>query len=176
MIRREKVRVVVDDATIAAGQVGEIIQPVWWLSTIYNGPGMYEESLKPFSRPQRLVRALLIYMYEVNNGGHKQFFSNSAGLVWRDAMDAFQAIGLSRGANILTIAGKRLGGDPSLDRGERQEQLELHQPDFSDLDEALAELRNKADVDQAILKYIREQPSAFYFSGMVERVVLPRFR
>jgi hypothetical protein len=102
MIRREKKLVVVDDATIANGHIRDIIHPVWWLSTIYDGPGMYEESLKQFSRPQRLVRALMIYRYEVSNGGHNQFFSNSAGIVWRDAEDAFQVIGLPRGAKRLS--------------------------------------------------------------------------
>src|SRR5262245_46614433 len=116
MIRREKVHVVVDDATIATGHPGTIIHPVWWLSTIYDGPGMYEETLRPFSRAQRLVRALLLYFFEVNNGGHKQFFSNSSGIVWRDAREGFEVIGVHRGANILAVAAQRLGGDPSLDR------------------------------------------------------------
>ena len=90
MIRRERVHIVVDDAAIAKGDPGEVIQPVWWLSTIYDGPGMYEETLRQFSRSQRLVRALLIYRYEVNNGGHRQFYSNSAGLVWRDVKQSIR--------------------------------------------------------------------------------------
>ena len=96
MTRREKVHFVVDDATISAGDLGSVVHPVWWLSTIYEGPGMYEETLRQFSRPQRLVRALHLYRYEVNNGGHEQFFSNSSGVVWRDAKEGFEAIGLPR--------------------------------------------------------------------------------
>jgi hypothetical protein len=174
MIRREKVHVVVDDSTIAKGHPAEIIHPVWWLATIYDGPGMYEESLKPFSRPQRLVKALLVYVNEVDNGGHEQFFSNSSGIVWRDAMDGFHAIGLPRGAQILEIAARRLSGDPSLDRGERQEQLEQYHPDFEDLDEALAAMQEKTNLNEQIMEYIRSRPSDFYFSGMVERVALPK--
>jgi hypothetical protein len=174
MIRREKVHVVVDDSVIARGNPGDVIHPVWWLSTIYDGPGMYEQTLRQFSRPQRLVRALLIYFYEVDNGGHEQFYSNSAGIVWPDAMEGFNAIGVPRGAQILTIAAERLGGSPSLDRGERQEQLERYRPEFDDLDEAFAELQRKTDLNEKIMEYIRSRPSDFYFSGTVERVVLPK--
>jgi hypothetical protein len=173
MIPRETVHVVVDDATIASGDLGAVIQPVWWLSTIYNGPGMYEETLRQFSRPQRLVRALILYCYEVNNGGHEQFYSNSSGIVWSDAMECFDAIGLPRGARNLAIAARRLGGDPSLDRIERQEQLEQYHPDFEDLDEAFANLQEKTDIDEQVMTYVRSRPSDFYFSGMIERVVLP---
>src|SRR5262245_15846371 len=118
MLRREKVHFVVDDAMIANGTPGDVIHPVCWLSTIYEGPGMYEHTLKQFSRPQRIVRALLLYIYEVNNGGHKQFFSNSSGIVWRDAKEGFEVIEVRGGAQILLVAAQRLGGGPSLDRGE----------------------------------------------------------
>ena len=76
------------------------------------------------------------------------------------------------GASILAIAARRLGGDPSLDRAERQEQLEQHHPDFSDLDEAFAELQAKQNLDEQITRYVQSRPSDFYFSGMVERVVI----
>jgi hypothetical protein len=173
MIRRERVHVVVDDATISAGNPSEVIHPVRWVSTIYDGPCMYEQSLRPFTRPQRLVRAMLLYVYEVNNGGHEQFFSNSSGIVWRDALEGFEAIGLSRGAEILRVAAERLGGSPSLDRSERQEQIERFQPEFEDLDEAFGALAAKNDINEQIMKYVRSRPADFYFSGMVERVVLP---
>jgi hypothetical protein len=176
MIRREKVHIVVDDASISAGNLRDVIQPVWWLSTIYDGPGMYEETLRQFSKPQRLVRALLLYFSEVNNGGHKQFLSNSSGIVWRDAIEGFEAIGMSRGAQILATAAERLGGDIAPDRAERQEQLEQHHPDFDDLDDAFAELQKGTDLNEQIMKYIRSRPSDFYFSGVIERVVLPTSR
>jgi hypothetical protein len=176
MLPREKVHLVIDDSTIAAGNPADIVEPLRWLSSIYDGPGMYEHSLSQFSQAQRMVRALLLYIYEVDNGGHKQFFSNSSGVVWRDAMEGFKAIGLPRGASILAIAAERLGGDPSLDRGERQEQLEEYQPDFGDLDDASGELQSKVNINEKLMGYIRSRPYDFYFSGMVERVVLPKFR
>ena len=114
-----------------------------------------------------------MYFFEVNNGGHKQFYRNSSGIVWRDAIEGFEAIGVPRGAEILAIAARRLGGDPSLDRTERNDQLKQHHPDFADLDEAFANLHKKTDLNEQIMQYVRNRPHDFYFSGMVERVVVP---
>lgn len=174
MIRRETVHVTVDDATIAAGDLAAVIDPIWWLANIYDGPIAYEKSLERFSRPHRLVYAVCWYFREVNNGGHHQFYSNSTGIVWRDAIDGLNELGITRGASILRISADRLGGAPSLDRTERNEQLESHQPDFADLDEALGDLAETVDFDERMMNYIRERPAAFHFSGQITRVVLPR--
>ena len=172
-MRREPVHVHVDDATIVAGDPGAIIHPVWWLANIYDGPVAYEMSLEPFSRPQRLVFAVRWYLREMNNGGHRQFYSNSTGIVWSDALAGLNELGILRGANILRISAERMGGTPSLDRAERNEQMDLHKPDFEDLDEAFWELQKKVNFDECLMTYIRAQPTAFYFSGKVTRVLLP---
>jgi Domain of unknown function (DUF4375) len=172
MVRREEVHVQVDDTTIAGDNVGAIMHPVWWLATIYDGPVAYEESLKQFSRSQRLVFAMLWYIAEVNNGGHRQFYSNSAGIVWCDAIAGFEAIGEPKGARIVAISADRLGGSPSSDREERNEQLDSVDPDFDDLDEAFAELQKRVNLDQQIMTFIRARPADFYFSGTIERVVI----
>ncbi len=173
MIRREKVHVQVNDNTIAAGDPAVIISPVWWLATIYDGPVASEHRLQQFSHAQRLVWAVLWYLKETNNGGHRQFYSNSTGIVWRDAIEGFEAIGISRAASILRISAQRLGGSPALDREERNEQLIAVQPEFADLDEAFWAMQEKCYFTQVIMKFIRANPSDFYFSGIIERVVLP---
>jgi len=173
MVRRETDYVEVNDAVIAAGDPKAVIHPVWWLATIYDGPIAYEKSLEPFSRPQRLLFGVRWYLKEVENGGHRQFFSNSTGIVWSDALSGLNELGIPRGANILRIAADRLGGSPSLDRAERNEQLESHQADFDDLDEAFWELQKKVNFDERMMTYIRAQPTEFYFSGTITRVVLP---
>ncbi|WP_052573838.1 DMP19 family protein [Haloferula sp. BvORR071] len=173
MVRRETVEVVVEDATIAAGDPAAIIHPVWWIATIYDGPVAYEKSLEAFSRPQRLVFAVRWYLKEVSNGGHWQFYSNSAGIVWSDALEGFAEFGVSRAADILRISAERMGGSPSFDRLERNEQLDRFQPSFDDVDEAFGELQEKVDIDECVIQYIRKQPAAFYFSGKITRVVLP---
>jgi uncharacterized protein DUF4375 len=169
----ERVQVVVDDGMIAAGNLDAVIHPVHWIATIYDGPAMYEKSLRQFTHPQRLIWALNWYIYEVENGGHKQFYSNSTGIVWRDAMEGFEAIGVPKGAEILAVSAQRLGGQPSLDRSERQEQLKAWDPDFEDLDEEFGELEEKVDLEEQMMAYVQSRPAEFHFSGIVERVALP---
>jgi hypothetical protein len=173
MARRETVHMQVDDGTIAAGDPNSVMQPVWWRANIYDGPVAYERSLEQFSRAQRWIFAVLWYAQEVINGGHRQFYSNSTGIVWKDALEGFQALGVSRAANIVKISAERMGGLPSLDRQERNEQLTSQQPEFTDLDEAFWELEEKAKLDDVIMRFIRAHPADFYFSGTIERVVLP---
>lgn len=173
MARRETVHVQVDDGTIAAGDPSAVMHPVWWRANIYDGPVAYERSLEQFSRAQRLVFAVLWYRSEVNNGGHQQFYSNSTGIVWRDSLEGFQELGVSRAANIVRISAERMGGSPSLDRQERNEQLNSHEPEFNDLDGAFYDLQENTNLDDVIMRFIRSRPGDFYFSGTIERVVLP---
>jgi len=169
----ETVDVVVDDSTIAEGNLAKILEPVWWRATIYEGAAEYERTLAQFSREQRLMFALRWYLSEVKNGGHRQFYGNSTGVVWRDAAHAFNALELDEGVRIITDSAERLGGQPSLDRERRQMQMEEHAPGFRDLDDRLYALNRETNLEQAMVAYIRERPEAFYFSGQITRVVLP---
>lgn len=173
MPKYETVDVTVDDSAIAEADVWTIIQPVWWIANIYNGPDEYERSLERFSNEQRLIFALRWYLLEVNNGGHRQFYSNSTGIVWKDVCRAFSVIGLKKGAGIILDSADRLGGAPSLDRGQRHQQIAEHKPDFSDLDERFHGLCQEADIYQAMLECIRSNAAAFRFTGQVTRLVLP---
>jgi hypothetical protein len=173
MARKERVHIEVNDETIASGDIWAVIRPVWWSVSIYNGPAAYDHDLEKFSEAQKHVFAIRWYISEVTNGGHKQFYSNSTGIVWGDARDGFEAIGLSRAATIIRISADRLGGSPSRDRQERSDQLEEETPDFDDCDEALYQLIKKVDLEQLLMDYIRTRPRDFHFAGEVERVVLP---
>jgi hypothetical protein len=175
-MRYETVDVTIDDSTIAEGDVWTIIHPVWWLADIYNGPDEYERSLRRFSPEQRLMFALRWYMSEVNNGGHRQFYFNSTGIVWKDACKAFSAINVRKGADIILESADRMGGDPSLEHDLRQAELDQHDPNFRDLDDRFYELEHGTDIEQAMLDFIRRKPAAFHFSGKVTRVVLPDFK
>lgn len=170
MAKTERVHVEVNDETIAHGNSWVVIHPVWWSASIYDGPGIYDQQFSSFSDAQRHVFAIHWYVHEVENGGHKQFYSNSTGIVWPDARDGFEAIGLPRGA---TISANRLGGNPSRDRLERWDQMEQESPDFGDCDDALYSLLEKVNLEDLLMDYIRSRPEDFYFSGEIERVVLP---
>jgi len=94
---------------------------------------------------------------------------NSTGIVWSDALKAFAAIGAEEVVAIIEASASRLGGKPSLDREERQEQLEAMNADFEDLDQALFKLEEQASFDEKVLEFIREHRERFFFSGVVEK-------
>src|SRR5262249_31444746 len=122
-MRYVTVQVCVDESTIAAGDLWAVIEPVWWSANLYDGPDAYERSLRPFSRSQRLILAVRWYCSEVSNGGHDQFYRNSTGIVWKDALEAFRVLDAHDFVSILEQSAKRLGGAPSLDHHERSEQM-----------------------------------------------------
>jgi hypothetical protein len=164
----ERVRVVIDENTIATNDVQAIIEPVWFTGNIYGSYADYETSLAKFSRGQRLIFAMSWYAAEVNNGGHDQFYFNSTGIVWEDAQKGFIEIGVPQVANIITDSAKRMGGRPSFDRGERMRALEQRKPKFDDLDHRFYNLN--IDIDEKMLKYIRARPKDFVFEGEIERL------
>jgi hypothetical protein len=172
-MRYETVQVRVDDDMIAAGDPSAVIHPVWWSANIYDGPEQYELSLTQFSQSQRLVFALFWYRSEVNNGGHHQFYSNSTGIVWKDALEAFQVLEEPEFVRILAESAARLGGSPSLDRRERCDQLNDSDPDFNDLDDRFYEAESKVNLDERVMSFIRGRRCDFYFEGKIRRAVLP---
>ena len=171
-VQTEKVELRVDDAVLSGDDAFAIVEPVYWSANIYGSLSEYEASLERFSRPQRLLNALHWYIAEVNNGGHEQFYSNSTGIVWPDALAAFEAIGVPDGAEILRESAQRLGGAPAREQDERNRQLAQRAPDFGDLDDRFYTLQGQVDLNARMLEYARSQPGAFEFAGAVERATL----
>lgn len=163
----QPLRLNVDERFINGHIASEILDPVWWSGDIYGTVADYERCLRPFTREQRLMYALLWYQSEVGNGGHDQFFFNSTGIVYSDALAALRELGLAEGVAILTEAGRRMGGSPARDRAERQEQLETLHPELDDLDSRLYALDSKVDIEAAMTAYMRSRASAFGFNGTV---------
>ena len=165
--------VVVDDAVIDRKDPYEVIDPVWWTADIYEDERRYNETLAGFSREQRYVFAVAWHLAEVNNGGHEQFYSNSTGIVWKDALAGYREIGLAAAASLLEESAARMGGNPSLDRETRQRQLDSLEPDFEDLDRRFYELQEKVKFDDAMMKYIVSRREKFYFDGDVRMPTKP---
>lgn len=166
----QSVDIVVDDRTVAGTDVFALVEPVWNAANIYDGWSEYEESLRPFTLSQRHLFAIEWYRAEVNNGGHDQFFSNSTGIVWEDAVRGFEAIGLIDGANILRTASQRIGG-AARDRSMREAQLEATNASFDDLDTRFYKLEETGALDRMMLGFARGRPHDFHFRGRVERLV-----
>ncbi len=151
---------IVNDQVIDSGKMMDIIDPVWYGIIIYDGPQKYQADQLKFSLPQRYVLAMIWYVAEVNNGGHDQFYFNSTGIVWKDALEGFKFFKLDDYAQILTESVNLMGGDPSLDREKRQQQLDSLQPDFNELDNRFYKLD---EFDSVILDYVKKNRQEFYF-------------
>ncbi|MCL2495745.1 MAG: DMP19 family protein, partial [Oscillospiraceae bacterium] len=105
---------------IMNGYPQSIIDPLWWAVSIYDGEKKYNEDLGRFTLPQRYVFAIQWYAAEVNNGGHAQFYYNSTGIVYPDALRGFQEIGHQRAYDILNETIALAGGKIPLDRSRRE--------------------------------------------------------
>jgi HEAT repeat protein len=76
------------------------------------------------SREQKLYRAVMRCDGEINNGGLAQYFVNSSGDDWRDAVSGFKEMGFEERRKILDEAIAMFGeAGPSTDRTARQKQL-----------------------------------------------------
>lgn len=150
---------------IAENDSSAVIEPVWNSVSIYDGLRKYNEDLSSFSEQQRLMLACHWYIAEVNNGGHHQFYSNSTGIVWADALHGFRAAGLPQVADILDESIVRMGGAPSFDREERQSTLTRLDPNFEDLDDRFYALEGQISVEAFLTAYVRANSRAFEVPG-----------
>jgi hypothetical protein len=164
----EAVRLDVDAKFIATHDPFDVLDPVWWSGNMSGSVEDYERCLGPFSREQRLMSAVLSYQSEVENGGHDQFFFNSTGIVYPDAVAGLRELNLTEGAEILTEVGRRMGGAPARDWNERQRQLDKVHPKFDDLDTRFYDLEKQVDLDSIVSDYMRSHANAFTFHGTVQ--------
>lgn len=82
------------------------------------------EDHNTLSEHQRLYGAVFMCDAEINNGGIAQYFVNSSGDNWRDAIAGFTAMQFKERLDILREAVALFGSDgPSTNRGTRQKQL-----------------------------------------------------
>ena len=171
-MENSKKKLLIDDERIKEIVSSEnphlVIEPLFNVN-IYDGEEHYEKDLAPFTMSQRYIYAINWYDAEVNNGGHYQFFNNSTGIVWEDALKGFEAIGATKNYIILKEAIDRMGGRPSKDRIERQAQLNQFgygYDDFDDLDDAYYEI--SLNLNKLLCVYIEENAKDFHFLGESE--------
>jgi len=173
---RKKFNITKEDIISGKYDSNQILDPVWWSVSIYDGEEKYEADLAPFSPAQRMILALFWYDAEVCNGGHDQFFFNSTGIVWKDALAGFKLVGADECAEILENVVSKFGGDIPLDRKLRGELLEKLTTDpegedefidlFEEDDERYYEIGDS--VYELIDDYINTHPEEFVFSGEVD--------
>ena len=90
-----------------------------WTINIYGSYDDYIESAKGFTVEQRYLNAISWYFAEVNNGGHHQFFYNSTGIVWEDALEGLRLFKMDILADNLQSVIDYFGGSVPFDREER---------------------------------------------------------
>ncbi len=158
----------VDRPFVLQSSPSEVLRPAMWSFDIYQGSAHYDEVARCFSRAQRLLNAVQLYMGETNNGGHEQFFYNNAGLTWPDALEALEELGLHDVHALLTQALGRFPSPPSRDTAERRQQLQDTAPDFGDIDERFHNENRSVELEQAMRAYMQRNPDAFLFEGVIE--------
>ena len=144
--------------------VWTINEPMYWTINIYGSYDDYIESAKPFTLEQRYLNAISWYFAEVNNGGHHQFFYNSTGIVWEDALAGLRLFKMDILADNLQSVIDYFGGSVPFDREERWTILK-------DWDDEVFDFLDKKD--DVVYEYdgiyedtfVHEHPELFVFDG-----------
>jgi hypothetical protein len=140
----------------------DVIDIMWEHVNFYDELADYRRSIEPATKGQLAIYACTWYMSEVSNGGHDQFFFNSTGMVWQDALDGFALLGAEKHRAILAEAVAVFpNGKPSFARGVRCHQLEsADTSSFDALDSRLYGIDE--DLDALFARYIDQHPDDFF--------------
>ena len=143
-----------------------INEPAYWTINIYGSYDDYIETSKEFTLEQRYLNAICWYFAEVNNGGHHQFFYNSTGIVWEDALAGLRLFNMKALADNFQSVLDFFGGTVPFDRAERWHLLQKSEdnPEFFEF------LDGKDDVVyeyDGIFEdaFVHEHPELFVFDG-----------
>ena len=165
-------RGVPQDRTITVEEIKEtddmwsINEPAYWSINIYGSYDDYLESAKGFTIEQRYLNAICWYFAEVNNGGHHQFFYNSTGIVWEDALAGLRLFKMDELAENLQSVINYFGGSIPFDRAERWTILQdwENNPEFFDfLDEKDDAVYTYDGIFEDV--FVHENPHLFVFDG-----------
>lgn len=143
---------------------------------------MYDELRTPYepdprletcSLGQRALYALHWTRSEVVNGGFSQFFLNSTGSLWREAVDGARHVGADDYAAIIEGAGKAFpDGSPPGEVEERRALLGLESllddlseevfERFDPFDDAFYDLLDRKPLSDVLAAYVWSHPAEFF--------------
>ena len=160
-------RTITVEEILATDDMWTINEPAYWTINIYGSYDDYLESAKGFTVEQRYLNAICWYFAEVNNGGHHQFFYNSTGIVWEDALAGLRLFKMDILADNLQSIIDYFGGSVPFDRAERWTILQ----DWENEAELFDFLDGKDDVVyeyEGIFEdvFVHEHPELFVFDGI----------
>ena len=158
-------RTITVEEILATDDMWTINEPAYWTINIYGSYDDYLESAKGFTVEQRYLNAICWYFAEVNNGGHHQFFYNSTGIVWEDALAGLRLFKMDILADNLQSVIDYFGGSVPFDREERWTVLKDWDDEIFDF------LDGKDDVVyeyEGIFEdvFVHEHPELFVFDGI----------
>lgn len=125
----------------------------------------YSEDLSPLNEWELTVYFVEELQSEVMNGGFDQYFINSSGDHWQEAVTACEAIGAIQTAELLRKASQAYGCELPKDREEREEAIESNAKDG--YDEELSALDSifyayEENVDALIFDYCQQHQKMFF--------------
>ena len=138
--------------------VQDIIDPVWY-SVNLDDYETFQKDTARFTKEQIYIFAVQWYSSEVSNGGHYQFFINSIGILWKEAIAGLQAIRVPRLAENLQKACDRFTPHPPFEQKEREAATDALDYNFDEEDKVF--FNNEHYIEPCAMKYIRANAQAF---------------
>lgn len=146
-----------------------VIEPLWSAVDFSKGRKHVTETLSRATEGQKLLFAVDWCQKEVRNGGFEQFFLNSAGMIWQEALAGFRAIGAVDYADLLQKALGVFAGEVPTSKKERAKLLrsvpkQAREELFVPLDTQFFRLLNKEDtnLESFRARYIYAHPREFF--------------
>jgi Domain of unknown function (DUF4375) len=119
------------------------------------------EPLTACTPTQRKAALVFWYQAEVNNGGHFQYFTNSAGAYRLEAVQALRELGAQQAAEILALAILRVSGPEAPRPHNIAEYAEQEaESGLRDLDSQYYKHAD-SEVQHALLKYLKAHEGEF---------------
>lgn len=119
------------------------------------------EPLEACTPVQRQAALVFWYQVEVNNGGHFQYFTNSAGAHRMEALQALRQLGAQKAAEVLSLAILTVTGS------EQSRPRSLEEYAEQEADSSLREIDSEyyksadAEVQDALLCYLKTHEQEF---------------
>lgn len=157
---------------LASAHIHDILEPVFRADSDWETIEERDQKVAHLSVGQRRLYAVWWYEAEVRNGGHDQYYSNSYGMFWQEALDGLEAIGAYTTKQILDESVARFTEQPSRHRKRRNDQLEGLK--FHDLDTRL--FAHPDNLDELMRKFILAHEGDFLFSGILRYENPPEFK
>jgi Domain of unknown function (DUF4375) len=145
-----------------------VVEPMWDDLDFYEEPERAAAFFAAVSPAQGGMIAMWWCRSEVCNGGFDQFFSNSTGMIWHQALEGFRLVGAQSHAEHVERALSVFPGSIApLDRNERIEALESNEDRINVLDPIdqaffVLERNENENLDAICARYVRSNPSEFF--------------